>query len=207
MKNNILLASMATITLIISAFSWHYFGSDTAGILQGKPAAVMDWLPTILRVHIGGGMLAMASGTALLYTSRKRKRYGVHRWLGRFYGLSILVGAVAGACIAPWSMGGAITAFGFLGLVTVWLYFTARAIMLAMKGDILGHQRAAAFSLSVTFAALTFRLFLLIPLLTSLPLVPVYRFGSWACWIVNIGIVALYLRRRAVSTNIKTQLT
>lgn len=204
MKNSILLVSMATITIVISALSWHYFGSDAAGILRGKPDAVMDWLPTILRIHIGGGMLAMASGTGLWFTSRKQKRFGVHRWIGRFYGLSVLVGGVAGACIAPWSIGGTVTVFGFLGLATVWMYFTARAVVLAMKGDIAGHQRAAAFSLAVTFSALTFRMFLLIPLLTSLPFIPVYRFGSWACWIINIGLVALFLRLRTGSTNSKT---
>ena len=207
MKNSILLIGMVTITVVISAMSWHYFGSDAAGILRGKPDAVMNWLPTILRIHIGGGMLAMALGTGLWYTSRKRKRYGVHRWLGRFSGLCILVSALAGAVIAPYSIGGMITVFGFLGLVTVWLYFTARAIVLAMKGDIIGHQRAAAFSLSVTFSALTFRMFLLIPLFTDLPFVPIYRFGSWACWIINIGLVAFFLRSRTASMNSKTQLT
>jgi len=199
MKNNALLISMIIITLVISLMSWHYFGSDAAGILRRKPGAVMNWLPTLLRIHIGGGMLAMLSGCALWYTSRKASRFGPHRWLGRFYGLSILVSGAASVCIAPWAIGGAVSAFGFLGLASAWWYFTFRAVRLAMQGDIVGHKRAAAFSLSVTFSALTFRMFLLIPLLTSLPFIPVYRFGSWACWIINLGLVAFFLRKRRTS--------
>lgn len=197
MKNGILLIGMITITLVISFLSWHYFGSDAAGILRGKPASVMNWLPTVLRIHIACGMLAMASGSALWYTSRKRKRLGAHRWLGRFYGLTILVGGVTAACIAPWAIGGAISAFGFLGMVACWWYFTFRAVMLAMKGDLVGHQRAASYTLGLTFTALTFRMFLLIPLLTSLPFVPVYQFGTWASWMINLGLVAWYLRTRS----------
>ncbi len=197
MKNSILLISMITITLAISIMSWHYFGSDAAGILRGKPDAVMNWLPTILRIHIAGGMLAMASGCALWYTSRRLSRFGAHRWLGRLYALSILVSGAASACIAPWAIGGAASTFGFLGLASAWWYFTFRAVALAIKGDLAGHRRAAAFSLSVTFSSLTFRMFLLIPLLTSLPFVSVYQFASWACWIINLGLVALFLRKKA----------
>lgn len=199
MKNAILLVCMIAITLVISFMSWHYFGSDTAGILKLKSAAVMNWLPTILRIHIGSAMLAMASGSALWYTSRKPSRLDAHRWLGRFYGLSILVSGAASACIAPWAIGGALSAFGFLGLASAWWYFTFRAVSLAIKGDVAGHKRAAAFSLSVTFSALTFRMFLLVPLLTIIPFVPVYRFGSWACWIINIGLVAVLLRKKAIN--------
>ncbi len=207
MKNSILLICMITITLLISFLSWHYFGSDAAGILKGKPDAVMNWLPTILRIHIGGGMLAMASGAALKYTSLRSERIAAHRWLGRFYALSILVSGTMGACIAPWSIGGAVTAFGFLSLVGLWWYFTFRSVALAMKGDVVGHRRAASFSLALTYSSLTFRLFLLFPLLTSLPFVPVYQFGSWACWIINLSLVALFLRKKTTTNGATVSVT
>lgn len=188
---------MVTITVIISALSLHYFGAQPSGILRSKPEGVMHWLPIVLRIHIAGGMLAMASGAALVYTSRQRSRHRTHRWLGRGYSISVLISGLMGAVIAPYAFGGLISGLGFLGMTTAWLYFSTRTIYLAVKGDLSGHQKAATYSLAMTYTALTFRMFLLIPLLTSLPFLPVYRFGSWAAWLINLGLAAWWLSRQS----------
>jgi len=190
---------MVVITIALSAASWHYFGARPSGILRAKPAEVMDWLPLILRIHIACGMLAMATGATLVYTSFRSHLHGVHRWLGRGYGLSVLVGGLTAAVIAPYAIGGLISGLGFLGMTVVWLYFTARAVYLAVNGNIVGHRKAATYSLALTYTSLTFRMFLLIPLLTSLPFVPVYRFASWASWLIHLCLVAWWLRRAATA--------
>jgi len=199
MTNRLLFPAMVVITIALSAASWHYFGARPSGILRAKPAEVMDWLPLILRLHIACGMLAMAGGAALVFTSSRSHLHRVHRWLGRGYGLSVLFGGLMAAVIAPYAIGGLISCLGFLGMTVVWLYFSGQAVYLAIKGDIISHRKAATYSLALTYTSLTFRLFLLIPLLTSLPFVPVYRFASWASWLIHLGLVAWWLRRTATS--------
>ena len=196
MKDRLLLIGMVAITLLISALSWHYFGDDAAGILSGKPDSVKHWLPLVLRVHIAFGMLAMASGAALWFTSRKPGRYPIHRWLGRFYALSILISGTGAAIIAPYAIGGLVSTMGFLSLGIAWWYFTARSVQLAMTGDIQRHRKAASYSLALTYSSFTFRLFLLIPLLTNVPFVPLYRVDTWISWMINLGLVAIYYRLR-----------
>ncbi len=201
MTNRLLFPIMVVITIALSAASWHYFGARPSGILRGKPTEVMDWLPLILRIHIVCGVLALAIGSALVYTSSRSRLYNAHHWLGRGYGLSVLVSGLTAAIIAPYAIGGLISSLGFLGMTAVWLYFSTQTIYLAIKGDIIGHRKAATYSLAVTYNALTFRIFLLIPLLTSLPFIPVYRFASWASWLINLGLVAWWLRRSAMNKN------
>lgn len=205
MKKHGLLLSMIVTTTVITALSWHYFNSNNAGILRSKPGEVMIWLPTLLRIHIGAGMTAMAVGAGLVFS--RNGRPVLHRTLGRTYALAVLVSGLAGLIVAPWALGGWVSGLGFTGLALAWLYFTGRSMLLAVRGDLPGHRRAVVFSLALTYSALTFRLFLLIPMLTDLPFFPVYRFGSWASWILQLGVAAWWLRRQTISPPAQLQLS
>lgn len=193
MKTKVLFPVLCVITLVITAMSWNYFGSDQAGILRGKPIETRYWLPFFLRVHIAGGMLAMMFGAGLVFSSSGRMR--LHRALSNGYALSILFSGLAGLIVAPQSIGGWWAGSGFTALALAWLYFTARAVQTALRADWPAHRRMVVYSLALTFSSLGFRLVLLIPILTDLPFITVYRLDSWLCWPLHLLVAAWWLRR------------
>ncbi|MEM6769739.1 MAG: DUF2306 domain-containing protein [Bacteroidota bacterium] len=199
MKRTILFALLLIVAITLTALSWHYFGSDEAGILARKPQAVKSWLPTFLRIHIGGGMIAMLCGAGLVFTSRGAK-LSVHRYLGRIYASAVLVSGMAGLIVAPHAIGGAVSGFGLGSLALAWMYFTVRTIQHALNKEWVAHQRAAAYSLALTFSSLTFRLFLLFAFL-GYPFTTVYRTSCWVSWLLHLGIVAVWFSYRGQTTN------
>lgn len=206
MKNLILFVALSIITVVLSVMSWHYFGSDDAGILLRKPEEVKSWLPFVLRIHIGGGMLAMACGAFLVLSSKRAGLIKWHRWLGRLYTVAVFLSGLAGAIIAPHAIGGIISALGLGSLSLAWMYSTGLAAHSAIKGDWATHHKSTTYSLALTFSSLTFRLVLLFAFL-GIPFVSVYRTSCWVSWILHLGFAAWWLYRQQPSFHYSTKTT
>lgn len=142
-------------------------------------------LPALLYVHI------LVAPVALLlvpfqFTARlRRSRPGLHRWLGRVYGIAILFGGVSGLLIAPTAQGGLIGQAGFFLLAVLWLATTATGIWQARLGRFVSHQRWMIRSAALTWAAVTLRLYL--PILSAtLGFETGYMIVAWLCWVPNL---------------------
>lgn len=59
-----------------------------------------------LRLHIAGGMRALLAGPWQFSERLRTRALNVHRWLGRFYLLSVALGSIAGMAMAVVSMEG-----------------------------------------------------------------------------------------------------
>src|SRR5436305_3499775 len=139
----------------------------------------------------------MLTGWSQCSSRIRNKNVKVHRTLGKIYVTCAIVSGVAALCLSPFSTGGIITHFGFGILGFLWVYCTARAYYtIAVKKDIDMHQRWMIRSYALCFAAVTFRIWL--PLFTAafrFDFTISYQIISWLCWVPNLIVAELIVRR------------
>lgn len=124
----------------------------------------------------------------------RTRRPQVHRWIGRAYGISVLLAGVGGLLMALGTQAGPVAGLGFGGLAVLWLWTTGYGIWLARQGRIGEHQRWMIRSAALTFAAVTLRLYL--PLLfATLGTETGYTLVAWLCWVPNLLLAEWFLRR------------
>lgn len=145
-----------------------------------------------LRLHAGGGLIALLLGPLQFLTFVRRRLPFVHRLIGYTYILSVAVG-VAGALVLARTPGGvAANAFAFNMLAFLWATSTSLALVNARAKRWRQHQTWMVRSFALTFAAVTLRAGM--PLLGWLGFQPseFYTIVAWASWTINL-IVAEWL--------------
>lgn len=151
---------------------------------------------TLLLVHVYASPVALALMPAQFWQGLRDRRPGVHRMVGRAYGLAVLVGGLSGLLIAPGASGGAVGQAGFLALAVLWLGFTGWGIRCAMAGDLDAHRRFMLRSAALTFAAVTLRLYLPV-LFARFDFQTVFLIVAWMCWVPNLIVMEWVIRRQA----------
>lgn len=174
--------------------SSHYLHSDSTGILKRKEIATSFWYLITFRTHVFLGLVAITVGPTQFITSLRSSNKKIHRILGYLYIISVTLSSLAGLVIAPFAMGGVITTIGFSVLAILWFFATMNSVNAIVKGDLYNHQRWSYFSYALTFSAITQRTLLLVPLLTSVPFIPIYQLSAWLPWMLNILIAYSILR-------------
>jgi uncharacterized membrane protein YozB (DUF420 family) len=92
-----------------------------------------------------------------------------------------------------------VTTFGFGTLAVLWIGTTAMGWRMARAGRFADHRRWMIRSFAVTFAFVTFRLELQIGVvLLGLPFEVSYQGAAVLCWITNLLVAELILRRGQV---------
>ncbi len=180
--------------------SLHYLVKDVSGIMIGKEATSYLWYRLLFKAHVLGGLLAIALGPFQFWLDRTKYRK-LHRRLGYAYIMSIGLSGVAGLVIAQFSMGGWITAIGFSILSVLWLYVTTQAVISIRLRAVQRHRSFMILSYALTFAAITQRTLLLIPLLTEVPFMPIYKLSAWLPWLLNLTIAFSLIRTSTPSSN------
>ncbi len=182
---------IGAMTMVI--MSLHYFQSDSAGILKRKEIASSLWYLFTFRTHIFLGLIAIIIGPFQFIAKIRDTYKAFHKTLGYAYAVSVLSSGLAGLIIAQFAMGGWITTIGFSVLSVTWLFTTIMAIISIRCGKVLNHKKWMFLSYGLTFAAITQRTLLLIPLLTEVPFIPIYQLSAWLPWLLNLSIAyALY---------------
>lgn len=177
------------------AMSWHYIVQENTGILDGKLIADQAWYQAVFRTHVLGGLVAIATGPFQFLRRLRLAFPKLHRRLGYVYTLSVVSSGLAGGLVAPHAMGGAVAQIGFLVLSILWLGTLYLSINAIRKGKVVVHQRWITLNYALTFAAITQRTMLLLPLLGLTPFLPVYRLSAWLPWLINLSIAWLILGR------------
>ncbi len=184
---------MTLLASLVALVSLRYFFLSpevAAGEPFGKSFAV-NIVP--LFFHAGGGIIALSVG-AWGFWGRLRSRYlSLHRWMGRIYLLSVLVGGLAGFYLATMAFGGLLTRIGFSLLAVLWLVTGGMAYWRIRARDIEAHRRWMIRSYALTLSAVTLRLWL--PLFISLgyEFTQSYMTVAWLCWIPNLLIAELII--------------
>jgi len=150
-----------------------------------------------LVVHVGAAATALLTAPVQFVPAIRARFRRVHRWVGRVYAVSCVIGGAAGAILAFGASTGPISTAGFATLAVLWIAVTALAWRHARRRDFVAHRAWMLRSFALTFAAVTLRLYL--PLLTILPVdfADGYRTISFLCWVPNLLAAELYVRTRA----------
>ncbi|WP_120498279.1 DUF2306 domain-containing protein [Kiloniella sp. EL199] len=155
--------------------------------------------------HVTSSLIALLVGPWQFVTGIRTRFPKLHRWSGRIYIISVLIGGIGGFFIAWSSEYGPIAIAGFALLSVVWLYVTCKGYLYATNRQFQAHSRWMLRSFALTAAAITLRL--------GLPVAPAlgYDFDtgyialSWASWLVNLGIAEIYLKLNSSDYGDKTK--
>ena len=188
----------ALLCISIGLYPVIYFVIDgNFGLLESKSEEILNspiWNAGFYG-HIVFGGLALLVGWMQFSKKLRLKRVQLHRNIGKFYVVTVLISGVCALFIGFFATGGIITSMGFISLGLVWLTTTIAAYFTIRKGNVLLHQKLMIFSYAACFAAVTLRIWLpvLIAVLGEFELA--YKIVAWLCWVPNIFVAALIVRK------------
>jgi uncharacterized membrane protein len=143
--------------------------------------------------HVFASAMALVLGPLQFSTMLRRERPRLHRWMGRIYlAVGVLAGGLAGLTMAQHAFGGTIARLGFSLLAIGWLLSGLCAFMSIRRGAVEAHRKWMIRNFSLTFAAVTLRLYLPASMVAGISFEQAYPFIAWLCWVPNI-LVAEWL--------------
>lgn len=144
--------------------------------------------------HIIFGGISLFIGWRQFGSKFRNKYIRIHRSIGKFYVMSVLISSVSAIYMGFYANGGIVSCGGFIFLGTIWLITTMVAVVQIRKGNVVKHQQFMIYSYACTFAAVTLRIWL--PVLKSITDDPdnSYIIVAWLSWIPNI-LVAYFINR------------
>jgi uncharacterized membrane protein len=149
-----------------------------------------------LYAHVFASLVALAVGPFQFAARLRAARPALHRWLGRLYlGAGVLVGGSAGLYMAAYAFGGPLSRLGFACLALAWLYTGLRAYLAVRARNFAAHRRWMVRNFSLTFAAVTLRLWLPASVAAGVPFDLAYTVVAWLCWVPNLVAAELLLAR------------
>ncbi|NAY91723.1 DUF2306 domain-containing protein [Muricauda sp. JGD-17] len=185
---------IGAITMLI--MSLHFFQHEISGILKYKDISSSALYRLCFKSHILFGIIAIFTGPTQFLTRLRIERLNLHKRLGYVYFFSVLFSSVMGLIAAQFAMGGIVSTIGFSVLSVFWFTSAILAIHTIRKKDIRTHKKWMYVNYGLTFAAITQRTLLLIPLFLDIKFISIYRLSAWAPWILNT-MVALYLFKKS----------
>lgn len=187
-----------TLSLAVALASWRFLilGVNTSMEFVAYHAIESQ---IAFYAHVLLAPVALALAPFQLWRSFRKRRPGLHRWMGRTYGVMVLLAGAGGLVMAMSTRAGAGAAWGFGLLAVVWVGTTGWGILQARAGHIDAHRRWMLRSVALSFSAVTLRLYLLIPVATGIDQAMAYQIIAWACWVPNLIAVEWLMRRRAGS--------
>jgi len=186
------LGAFLGVVVAISSYRFLFVGLETAFPSMGLPLERAR-LPFL--VHVVSSPVSLAVGVLLLWTGFRGLSPRLHRWSGRVYALSILVGGLSAVAMAPGANGGWFASLGFTLVGLVWIGVTGYAVHLARTRQFAAHRRWMIRSYALTFAAVTLRLELLPFQLAGIAYVDTIPYLVWTSWPLNALIAEWWLRR------------
>jgi uncharacterized membrane protein len=181
----------AVSSVMIALVSYRYFipsipePSNVTGNLMARP-----WL----LVHAGLAATALITGPWQFLPKLRARAPRVHRWLGRIYIFSCVVGGTGGLLLASGTTAGPIARAGFGLLAVVWLVVNLQGLRLAMTGRYAEHRQWMIRSFALTFGAVLLRVYIPISQMMGIEFMTAYRAISWLAWVPNLILAELYLR-------------
>ncbi len=167
--------------------------------MQGDPQ-IQTWFserPVFSSMHVIGGGIVIIIGGFQFWPKLRRGHINLHRWLGRIYLTSVLIGGFGGLVIAPSSDGGLVAHFGFGMLAILWLFTGWHAYICIRRGNIDSHRAWMMRNFALTFGAVTLRIYLGIFNVAGVEFADSYPTVAWLAWVPNLVLVEWYLALKA----------
>lgn len=161
---------------------------------EQREVYIANTIPLIM--HVAGSMLATLIGPFQLLKKLRAGRYAkIHRWLGRLYLLSVLVGGLGGSYLATIAYGGPMARLGFMTIATIWLVSGFMAYINIRNKRIEPHRKWMIVNYSITFAGVTLRLWQMLFGTIGLDFLTSYNIVAWLSWMPNL-LIALWIINR-----------
>ncbi|MBK9153909.1 MAG: DUF2306 domain-containing protein [Chloracidobacterium sp.] len=192
------LALLTLFSVLIAIISLRYFSFERTDILTDKP----DWIYSNplwqagFYLHVAFGAIALLIGGFQFFGSLRDRFTALHRTFGKIYVASVFVSSIAGLGIAVFTAGGIFAKTGFAALAIAWMYSNFRAYTAIRRVDITEHRNWMIRNFSLTFAAVTLRIWL--PLFLAgfgIKFGTAYPIIAWLCWVPNLIVAELMVRR------------
>lgn len=196
--------SMAILTFLVAGYAvvqYFVIGADRAGLVISKLMAQIPlnsfWY-AMLAVHIAASAVSLVIGPFTLSASFRERNLQRHRNLGKLYMLGILFGGGSGLYLALYASGGLAGKLGFGTLSVLWLISAYRALHQIKHRKVLSHQKWMIRNYSLTFAAVTLRIWLPLFVLILGPerFDLSYSIISWLAWVPNLLLAEIFVRRK-----------
>lgn len=180
--------------IAIALASWRFL---LLGVEVSMPfvAYHLEARPVWFYAHVGLAPVALVLMPFQFWQGLRQRHPQRHRWIGRAYGVAILLSGTGGLLMAAGSNSGPLAAWGFGLLAVFWLGFTGMGIWSAIQGRIADHRRWMIRSAALTFAAVTLRLYLPV-LFATMGEQAGYVLVSWICWVPNALTAEWFLLRK-----------
>lgn len=151
----------------------------------------------MLFIHIATSVVVLVIGPFTLSTNFRKKNIKRHRRIGKIYMAGILLGGISGLYLAFHATGGFAGKLGFGFLSVLWLFSAFQALVKVKGKKIHDHQKWMIRNYSLTFAAVTLRIWLpLFVLLFGLESFELsYAIIAWLAWVPNLIIAEVFIQR------------
>ncbi|MFF0043731.1 DUF2306 domain-containing protein [Streptomyces mirabilis] len=160
-------------------------------------------------VHIVSAGLALALGPWQFSKRLRNRRIRLHRGIGRAYLVSVAIGAISAFVMSMFSSVGLLGFFGFGSLAVLWGWTAWRGYRAIRERDVRSHQAWMIRNFALTYAAVTLRSWFGVLIFAQVPfahgtdpfpaiLTQAYAPLPFLCWLPNIVIAELMIRRRGL---------
>ena len=189
--------ALVVLSIAVSTYAVLTYGFfSPSAVLPPEMRATFDAHRWGLASHVFAAAIALALGPFQLSARLRARRPAVHRWMGRLYlCVGVLIGGVAGLFMAVHAYGGWAARIGFGSVALAWLYTGYRAYGRIRAGDVVAHRRWMVRNFSLTFAAVTLRLWLPVLIVAGFAFETAYPIVAWLSWIPNLLVAELVVRR------------
>ena len=180
--------ALVVLSLGVAAYAVLTYALLPLGLrLPREMRAVFETYPLAIYGHVFASAIALTLGP-FQFASRLRSRLPrVHRWLGRLYlGAGVLVGGLAGLFMSFHAFGGLLSRLGFALLAAAWLATGLLAYRAIRVRDIAAHRRWMIRNFSLTFAAVTLRIYVPASIASGMAFELAYPVIAWLCWVPNL---------------------
>ena len=142
--------------------------------------------------HIFASAVALILGPFQFSTALRRRWTRFHRWSGRAYlGIGVLLGGLCALHMSAHAFGGVVAKLGFAGLAVCWLYTGLQAFLAIRRGSVAEHRRWMVRNFSLTFAAVTLRIYIPASIMADIPFEAAYPVIAWLAWVPNLIVAEL----------------
>jgi uncharacterized membrane protein len=150
--------------------------------------------------HVFGGLVALTTGLVQLWLGLTNRVATLHRTLGRVYGSAIVVGSVGGYYLAlTIPAKDVVYGAGLFMLCTAWIVTTSMAVLAIRRRNVVQHREWMLRSYAVTFAFVTFRLFVDVSdRLHFTSHGDISALMAWACWSVPLMLIEPLIQFRKI---------
>lgn len=191
------------LTFGVAGYAVFAYGVLPLGALV-HPAMKTNFLahPAGIYTHVFAASVALVLGPFQFSARLRAQHTHLHRWLGRTYlAVGVLAGGLAGLYMARYAFGGLAARLGFGMLALGWLYTGLRAYLAIRRGAMHAHRQWMVRNFSLTFAAVTLRLYLPLAFAAGFDFTVAYPMIAWLCWVPNL-LVAEWFYNKIPGVNV-----